>query len=107
MVYADALEAHYWRRCVLLACSPHCRVALEARMLHAIYWYVIFIIVQLKVTHYWTCVCAKYLYIVWASCIERIPAILTKSSLFREVTRATVVKLIISQQRKETLFMMP
>nr|XP_049701455.1 centrosomal protein of 104 kDa isoform X2 [Helicoverpa armigera] len=34
-VRADALEAHYWRRCVLLARCPHCRVALEARMLHA------------------------------------------------------------------------
>ncbi|XP_075985433.1 centrosomal protein of 104 kDa [Anticarsia gemmatalis] len=34
-VRADALESHYWRRCVLLARCPHCRVALEARMLHA------------------------------------------------------------------------
>ncbi|XP_022818767.1 centrosomal protein of 104 kDa [Spodoptera litura] len=34
-VRAEALEAHYWRRCVLLARCPHCRVALEARMLHA------------------------------------------------------------------------
>ncbi|CAH0696217.1 unnamed protein product [Spodoptera exigua] len=33
-VRAEALEAHYWRRCVLLARCPHCRVALEARMLH-------------------------------------------------------------------------
>ncbi|XP_073962480.1 centrosomal protein of 104 kDa isoform X1 [Choristoneura fumiferana] len=34
-VRADGLEAHYWRRCVLLARCPHCRVALEARVLHA------------------------------------------------------------------------
>ncbi|KOB69240.1 Uncharacterized protein OBRU01_17087 [Operophtera brumata] len=34
-VRADALEAHYWRRCVMLARCPHCRVALEARMLHS------------------------------------------------------------------------
>ncbi|XP_028172012.1 centrosomal protein of 104 kDa [Ostrinia furnacalis] len=33
-VRADALEAHYWRRCVLLARCPRCRVALEARVLH-------------------------------------------------------------------------
>lgn len=33
-VRADTLEAHYWRRCVLLARCPHCRVALEARVLH-------------------------------------------------------------------------
>ncbi|CAH0403059.1 unnamed protein product [Chilo suppressalis] len=34
-VRADGLEAHYWRRCVILARCPHCRVALEARTLHA------------------------------------------------------------------------
>ncbi|XP_049879827.1 centrosomal protein of 104 kDa [Pectinophora gossypiella] len=34
-VRAEALEAHYWRRCVLLARCPHCRLALEARALHA------------------------------------------------------------------------
>ncbi|XP_072948008.1 centrosomal protein of 104 kDa [Epargyreus clarus] len=34
-VRAAALEAHYWRRCVLLARCPHCRLALEARALHA------------------------------------------------------------------------
>ncbi|XP_063542566.1 centrosomal protein of 104 kDa [Cydia strobilella] len=33
-VRADGLEAHYWRRCVLLARCPSCRVALEARVLH-------------------------------------------------------------------------
>ncbi|CAG5049804.1 unnamed protein product [Parnassius apollo] len=34
-VRSTALEVHYWRRCVLLARCPHCRVALEARGLHA------------------------------------------------------------------------
>ncbi|XP_023937163.1 centrosomal protein of 104 kDa [Bicyclus anynana] len=34
-VRAAALEAHYWRRCVLLARCPHCHFALEARALHA------------------------------------------------------------------------
>ncbi|CAH2057358.1 unnamed protein product, partial [Iphiclides podalirius] len=34
-VRSTALEAHYWRRCVLLARCPHCRLALEARGLHA------------------------------------------------------------------------
>ncbi|XP_037873999.1 centrosomal protein of 104 kDa isoform X2 [Bombyx mori] len=33
-VRAEALESHYWRRCVVLARCPHCRVALEARTLH-------------------------------------------------------------------------
>ncbi|KAM3956825.1 centrosomal protein of 104 kDa [Aphomia sociella] len=33
-VRSEGLENHYWRRCVLLARCPHCRVALEARMLH-------------------------------------------------------------------------
>lgn len=33
-VRSDALETHYWKRCVLLARCPHCRVALEARVLH-------------------------------------------------------------------------
>ncbi|KPJ00713.1 Centrosomal protein of 104 kDa [Papilio xuthus] len=33
-VRTAALEAHYWRRCVLLARCPHCRLALEARGLH-------------------------------------------------------------------------
>ncbi|KAL0861679.1 hypothetical protein ABMA27_009165 [Loxostege sticticalis] len=33
-VRSEGLEAHYWRRCVLLARCPHCRLALEARMLH-------------------------------------------------------------------------
>ncbi|XP_064075101.1 centrosomal protein of 104 kDa isoform X1 [Vanessa tameamea] len=34
-VRAAALEAHYWRRCVLLARCPHCHLALEARVLHS------------------------------------------------------------------------
>ncbi|CAH0717934.1 unnamed protein product, partial [Brenthis ino] len=34
-VRAAALEAHYWRRCVLLARCPHCHLALEARALHS------------------------------------------------------------------------
>ncbi|XP_068625323.1 centrosomal protein of 104 kDa [Battus philenor] len=34
-VRSTALEAHYWRRCVLLARCPHCHLALEARGLHA------------------------------------------------------------------------
>ncbi|XP_060807331.1 centrosomal protein of 104 kDa [Amyelois transitella] len=33
-VRTASLEAHYWRRCVLLARCPHCRLALEARVLH-------------------------------------------------------------------------
>ncbi|XP_053618620.1 centrosomal protein of 104 kDa [Plodia interpunctella] len=33
-VQCAALEAHYWRRCVLLARCAHCRLALEARVLH-------------------------------------------------------------------------
>ncbi|CAG4939723.1 unnamed protein product [Colias eurytheme] len=33
-VRAAALETHYWRRCVVLARCPHCRLALEARALH-------------------------------------------------------------------------
>ncbi|GBP20835.1 Centrosomal protein of 104 kDa [Eumeta japonica] len=34
-VRAGGLDAHYWRRCVLLARCPHCHHALEARTLHA------------------------------------------------------------------------
>ncbi|KAG7300999.1 hypothetical protein JYU34_015363 [Plutella xylostella] len=34
-VRAGGLEAHYWRRCVLLARCPSCHTALEARTLHA------------------------------------------------------------------------
>ncbi|XP_059055953.1 centrosomal protein of 104 kDa [Achroia grisella] len=34
-VRASSLESHYWRRCVVLARCPHCRLALEARLLHA------------------------------------------------------------------------
>ncbi|CAG9570655.1 unnamed protein product [Danaus chrysippus] len=34
-VRTAALEAHYWRRCVLLARCPHCHLALEARALHS------------------------------------------------------------------------
>ncbi|CAK1543363.1 unnamed protein product [Leptosia nina] len=33
-VKAAALEAHYWRRCVVLGRCPHCRLALEARAMH-------------------------------------------------------------------------